>query len=218
MRKAQLVLAGVSLTSFVTGAVAGYFYAKKSLEQHYMDMANDEIKDAKDYYESQVDRPLAGERIYYNAVKLYQGSDEPDIQPVDEGARVQRVATDVIRNIFREPGGEQDEPDYSEEMATRSPDAPYIISAEEYLGNDSNYAQETVTYYLGDQVLADDRDEVIDEFEATIGLANLRFGHRSNDDNVVYVRNERLLIDFEVLRSERKYVQDVLGLDEVEVT
>jgi hypothetical protein len=207
----KLILAVVG--GFVGGFVVGYFATKHYLEQHYIDLANEEIKDAKEYYESVADErtgstaPDGRERIFYSTLKQYQG-----VAPVQTD---QTGASEVLKNIFRDP---RPEPSFAEEMEQRDPEHPYIISAPEYLGNDSNYSQETVTWYEGDGVLSDDRDEIVEDPDATIGLGNLQFGHRSDDENVVYIRNDRLLIDFEVLRHDGKFAVVVMGLDPQQVT
>jgi hypothetical protein len=42
----------------------------------------------------------------------------------------------------------------------------------------------------------------------------IRIGHRSNDPNVLYVRNHVLGTDFEVCRSTGSYKREVAGLDD----
>lgn len=208
----KLILAVVG--GFTGGLVVGYFATKYYLEQHYMDLANEEIKDAKEYYESVADEKVAGgvpddgrERIFYSTLQKYQGA-----APVRTD---QTEAAEVLKNIFRDPRPQRT---FDEEVAERDPEHPYIIAVTEHLSNDSNYSQETVTWYEGDGVLADDRDEIVDDPDATIGLGNLQFGHRSDDENVVYIRNDRLLIDFEVLRHDGKFSVVVMGLDPEQVT
>lgn len=201
----KLILAVVG--GFVGGLVVGYFTTKHILEQSYIDLANEEIKDAKEYYESVADErtssaPDGRERIFYSTLRQYQGA-----APVQTD---HTEAKQVLRNIFRDP---EEVGDFSEEVSARNPEEPYIIAVTEYLSNDSNYSQETVTWYEGDGALIDDRDEPVDDPDGTVGLGNLRFGHRSNDENVVYIRNDRLLIDFEVLRHDGKYAIVVLGLN-----
>ena len=47
----------------------------------------------------------------------------------------------------------------------------------------------------------------------TVGKANLDcFGQISGDPNVLYVRNEKLRVEYEVTRDERMYKEVVTGL------
>src|SRR5690606_9493676 len=91
---------------------------------------------------------------------------------------------------------------WDEELERREnePDKPYVITLEEYMAGEKNYTQTALTYFDGDDVLADERDSIIEDIEATVGRENmLRFGHASNDRNLVYIRNDRIELDFEVV-------------------
>lgn len=97
------------------------------------------------------------------------------------------------------------------------PDNPYVISVEEFMGNDSGYDQITISYYEEDDTLCDEREQPIPDVEGTVGSGNLqRFGVGSDDVNIVYVRNERLRTDFEICRESGSFVQKVLGISENE--
>jgi hypothetical protein len=102
---------------------------------------------------------------------------------------------------------------YDEELATRSELEPYIIHHDEYFQGEKEYQQNTLTYYAEDGVLCDERDSPIHDSEAIVGDANLmRFGHGSKDNNILYVRNDRLELDLEVVRSNGSYTREVLGI------
>lgn len=211
MRKIT-TLSACALTgvAFIAGGLVGYQVAKRNLEQHYIDLANEEIKEAKEYYEKEVDKKTPSaeasdgrERIFYHTLREYQGT-KPVQTPHAE-------AKQVLKSIFRNPPPEND-PDFDAEVEARDPNHPYIIAVTEFLSNDSNYSQETLTWYMRDSMLIDDQDEPVEDPEGVIGLGNLQFGHRSDQENAVYIRNDRLLIDFEVVRHEGSYAQVVLGL------
>jgi hypothetical protein len=52
----------------------------------------------------------------------------------------------------------------------------------------------------------------IPDVNATVGDGNLdRFGHRSKDPRVVYIRNEKLGIEYEVCKSDGSYAEEVGG-------
>jgi hypothetical protein len=78
--------------------------------------------------------------------------------------------------------------------------------------NEPDHIQHTLTYFEGDDVLTDEEDQPINETDDTVGNANLlKFGHGSKDNNIVYVRNEKLDLDFEITRSKGSYIKEVLG-------
>jgi len=112
---------------------------------------------------------------------------------------------------------EADDWDFDVEMLKRTdPTVPYIIEHDEFFENESGYDQTSLAYFSADGVLTDSADEVIRDSDATVGDDNLtRFGHGSRDENIVYVRNDKLETDFEIAYSAGSYTHEVLGLDHV---
>jgi hypothetical protein len=79
--------------------------------------------------------------------------------------------------------------------------SPYIISPDDF--NESNYESKTLFYYT-DKVLADDDFNIIHDVVREIGPDALTsFG--LYEDDAVYVRNDVLEIDYEILKDERAY-------------
>jgi len=69
--------------------------------------------------------------------------------------------------------------------------------------NESNYETKTLFYYA-DKVLADDDYQILDDVKGNIGDDALtQFGVYADD--AVYVRNDILGIDYEILLDEREY-------------
>lgn len=119
------------------------------------------------------------------------------------------------QNVFEEHGDEEPPPewDWHEERKGRSPDIPYVIHYDER-DEMEHYDDMTLTYYDADDVMCNDRDEVIplDQRNLMIGEANLnRFGHGSNSPEIVYVRNDKLEMLFEVIKSPNSYAEEVHG-------
>jgi hypothetical protein len=122
----------------------------------------------------------------------------------------QPVTPPEHRDLYKELLSERSlDPDFSQDAVHD----PRVISVNEYFNDMPRYEKVTVTWYEGDSVLTDQDDAVVEEFVVAIGEGNLLFGHDSGDPNVVYVRNDRLSTDYEVVRSEGSYRVDVLGLD-----
>lgn len=94
---------------------------------------------------------------------------------------------------------------------------PYIIPVDEFMANDNDFDNVTVTYYTGDNTFVDEADRVLDSVFETLGHFDPNsFGQESGDPNVVYVRNEMKELDIEVIKDFRAYGRDILGLQEVE--
>lgn len=80
---------------------------------------------------------------------------------------------------------------------------PYIITEDEYIN--SEYDQKGL-YYFADGVLSDDEYNIIPNVEEITGNANLmKFGEDGNDPYVIYIRNDKYKIDYEVMMQEQDY-------------
>ena len=84
------------------------------------------------------------------------------------------------------------------------PKDPYVISADEF-GFFEDYEEITLTYYA-DDILADDQDRIIEDKESIIGrdaLSRLT----NTDDETVYVRNEKLKVDYEICYDYKRFAE-----------
>lgn len=120
------------------------------------------------------------------------------------------------RKIEEEPENPDDyyiKDEVEEELETSNPfpgervETPYIIGPDEYHEEGSGvFDKETITYYAGNDVLVTDTDEVL-EINDTIGRESLEhIGEYESD--TVYVRNERLGMEFEVVCVDGAYEPD----------
>lgn len=85
---------------------------------------------------------------------------------------------------------------------------PYVVSADEALNNEAEYAESTLTYYVGDAILTGENEEPLDDKSKLLLVGtNLpdTFGQLSGDENVVYIRNDRIRMYLEVVRNEGTY-------------
>jgi hypothetical protein len=111
---------------------------------------------------------------------------------------------------------DEDEDDEDDEMLEEA-DAfvehrsdPYVIRQDEFMANESEFDQTSYTYYSVDGFIADQRDEIIEP--SVVGVQNLDlFGHLSDDENIVCVRNEKLRMEIEIVRHLGSYREVVLG-------
>jgi len=118
---------------------------------------------------------------------------------------------EVVINIFKNDDGW----DYEQELNNRSNEEPYILHVDEYIGEEMGFKQETLTYYEGDDIMADIIDTPVYNWPAVTGP--LKWGHGSKDQNVVYVRNEKLRKEYEILRHSGSFETEVIGLEETEL-
>jgi hypothetical protein len=123
----------------------------------------------------------------------------------------------VVRNVF-EDNREKTVPhewDLHSELRRRTPDRPYVIHYDERHDMEG-YSDVSYTYYAADDVLCNEKDEVIDpaERDDLIGEANLeRFGHGNPDPMIVFIRNDNLEILYEIIKSPNSFAEEVHGFN-----
>jgi len=218
----------------LVGAAGAYLLAKKQLESYYSDVAQRDIDTMKEHYSvtrkegiySTPDQAVAArhgeayvktvENLGYSKLPTHTTlGDAPESEEDDLSEEDSVVAV----NVFDDVNGLNEE-----EVETRDPDHPYVLDIDEFMEQDivvdgKIYNKSTVTYFDGDNTLIDEREEVIPDIERTVGIDNMtRFGHKSKDKSVVYVRNERLETDFEVLLDQTSYTETVLGFHDAKVS
>ena len=81
-------------------------------------------------------------------------------------------------------------------------DKPYVISPDDFDEMD-DYETETLMYYE-DDVLTDDGGNIITDVEKLIGKDSLSHFGEYEDDSV-FVRNDKLKTDYEILADGRNY-------------
>jgi hypothetical protein len=206
----------IAFGAVAVGAVGGYLFAKDHLGREFDERLEREIDQAKEFYRktakveefSSPERTLETLRPEFvaaaQALTQYSGR-------FDE-SKVEVPSVKTTRNIF-----ESVKPDVEWELMVRNrtEEAPYVLTQAEYMEGELEFQQITLTYFEGDNVLVDERDDVVegDDADMLMGLNNLQhFGLQSEDENVVYVRNHEKELDLQVNRDKRKYSEHVLGL------
>jgi hypothetical protein len=189
LSKREYYIAAIGyFVGFTAGAFAGYYDAKQRAKREYEALAKKDLEDAI---------------IYEERIKVRQESSEVILPRVS--TRVTNEERDKM--IEKELSEEPEEPPVDT-------DYPYVIPYETVFHElDDGYEDVTLTWYEEDGVLIDSRDEAIPDVEGIVGEANLqKFGHGSRDPNIVYIRNEELQTDFEIVRDSGSYVEKVLGV------
>lgn len=90
---------------------------------------------------------------------------------------------------------------------------PYVISDEDYLENEDEWEQTSLIYFAEDDTLVDDTEITVEDPEGVVGEINLkRFGWKSGDVKIVYVKQPEYRNMFEIIYSDGSYAKEVLGL------
>lgn len=208
---------------FLAGGLGlGYYIAKQTLEKEYADLAMQEIADAKKYYAGLAEKAQAvlKENVAADVVPVVElPKKREELRPafagISSAQAVEEVkaAANALKNYQGLSMGDKKAVDIVHEDEKRP---TYVISAEEFMNNDNEWEQSTLTYYVGDDVLEGQDANVVDEIDVSVTRECLsKFGYDSGDPNVVYVRNEDLELEFEVCRNMGKYSVLVQGKPDV---
>ncbi len=216
--KQSLIFGGVAaIVSGVIGGAAGYFVAKRRLTAEFEARITKEIEETKRFYSTI--HKTKPEYATPEAAAAALGADE--VVLVESATALITPATEAMVSYSGVPPQSRDmnvfvrdeaEVPSAEELRARTEEAPYVITKMEYEANETEYTQTELSWYEGDKILADERDQTVDDVDMTIGLNNLeKFGHRSKDPRVVYIRNDAMELDFCVLKIDGKYGELVAG-------
>jgi hypothetical protein len=212
---ARMTLRQEILAAFGCGAVVGGIVTAAVLDRQlrlkYNQIADDEIEHMKDFYREK-------EAELLDEQKRIASQPKPDLE------RITTNLKEKAKSELQEREAEEEEErnafvdlppwNYDKELASRNGDVPFIMHLEEYQQSECSH-QVTITYFEGDDVLVDESDEVISKKDEVVGMENLnKFGYGSNDPNVVYVRNPKLDVEYEILRHQGHYAKEILGLEE----
>lgn len=223
MNRNTLQLLGVSISSMLIGGGIGYIVAEKRLAAAFDERLLKETEEMREFY-------TVHRKKYPTATEAAKDLiPEALLDPKDPEVEEQRVAYHKIVKKEYTEGDEQsngteiillDEVVHSNVFESPPREEPknteiYVISVDEYMQNEAGFEQATLTYYTKDNVLGDSRDEAIEDVDRIAGMEfHEKFGFESGDPNTVHVRNMRLAMDFEIVRSEGSFAHEVMGLDD----
>jgi len=180
----------MSLGIFGLGAVAGTFAGWTVAKSRYQREKEEEIASAREAF-----RAMLEER-------------KKDVRTLAQNKpALKEYAKTVVKagyaKHFDPPAQKPEEETVPMEEAMKNHgETPYIITPEEF-GSQYDYDPVSLTYYA-DGVLTDDNNEEVDDISdiVPVDFAD-HFGEYEDDS--VYVRNDRLCHDYEILRDERTY-------------
>lgn len=179
----------VNFTMFILGAAIGSVVTWKYIEHKYEQIAQDEINSVKEVF---LKRETYISLDEDSQSKAEHAKDKPSVVEYAARLREQGYTTNYSN-------GEKNEKEESKPMAD---DKPYVISPEEF-GDQEDYDGISLTYYA-DKHLADDNDELVEDVDNVVGLDSLNCFGEYEDDSV-FVRNDWLKCDYEILFDQRKY-------------
>ena len=173
---------------FAMGAGLGSIVTYKLLKDEYEQIAQEEIDSVMDTF------------------KRYNPANEPEEMSDEEYERLNYKRKKGEYTAYDKIG----RPAEADEIETLP---AYVISVVDYNENNLHYEKSSLTYYDVDDTLVDENEEPITDPDYVVGLDALtRFGDGSDDDDIVYIRNEKLAVDYEIVRVDKSYQETILGI------
>lgn len=214
---------------FAIGTAVGSAVTYKIVTTKYEKIVQDEIESVKRHYGKE-DVNINNEDVSEESEEETENYSDDEAEEYEEISEeeFEQTRTDY-RNLVKDCGYSNDvydeyEPDDTEdtlakyrralrewELKQQQPKKevvelgikkPYVIPPEEFDEID-DYSAETLMYY-SDGVLTDDWYNPIEDVEGMVGEDSLKTFGRYEEDSV-YVRNETLKTDFEILADVRTY-------------
>lgn len=201
---------------FVLGAVGGGVATSIILKNKYELIIKEEIDSIRATYK----RAIASDN-YEKIVDDQEAaaSDRGKRSTVINRDKYKRIAEKygpgpIVENIDQDDEEEQEQYRKGERESSQTHyNGAYIIDTEQFSEEMPNFDKLTISFYVEDDVLVDENDEIIDDVVGIVGEQALTsFGMGSDDPDVVYVRNENLSIDYEVICIHASYSETVLGI------
>lgn len=203
----------INVIMFAAGAAIGSAVTWKIVKDRYEKIVQEEIKSVKEVFsdrfnssneetsseesddEMSEEDPVSDYRkICWDDLEDLDPSEleEEEYQADYAGAVVSKY--EDIANIYKEGGADN--------MLTSEPREPYVIEPIEF-GELDGYKTFELTYYE-DGILEDEDYDIVKNPEEILGPDALgSFGEYEDDS--VFVRNERLRADFQILKDYRTY-------------
>jgi hypothetical protein len=209
------LLGGVGVAGFAAGGLLGYLYARNKLQRQL----DAEVAEVREHFAERLAevKRVRSERAAASVVRPRVAAERTE----GDGSE---AADHELGAVPGEPLSDEEEGCSDEaleettgdgpEPESRDPERPYVISEEEFSEEYLTHDKLSVTYYSGDGVLVDDAEDPIRDIRGTTGEAALKLISTAEGDRkptVVYVRNEKKGIDFEVVANYGSYLEEVLN-------
>lgn len=198
----------INIIIFTVGAAIGSAVTWKIVKDKYEKIVQEEIKSVKEVFSDRFnssneeasseesDEEMSEEDPVSDYRKICW-DDLEDLDPSEleeEEYQADLIEYEDIANIYKEGGADN--------MPTSEPREPYVIEPIEF-GELDGYKTFELTYYE-DGILEDEDYDIVKNPEEILGPDALgSFGEYEDDS--VFVRNERLRADFQILKDYRTY-------------
>ena len=187
---------------FAIGAAIGSLVAWKLTKTKYEKIMIEEEQSLREYYnkKTKVYEDSANTLHDYYNDRLKEIDEKEKKMEEDKKTEESKIVNDLrerYAEVLKDHKYSIDEPCYE-----GGQDRPYVVTPEEF-GNADEYDIISLNYYA-DGIVSDDWGDKIEDLEATIG-EDFASHYGEYEEDAVYIRNDRLKVEYEVLKSLSKY-------------
>ena len=176
---------------FVAGAGVGTAISWHFFKNKYKRIVDEEIASVKEVFERRHNIEVVS-------------TDEIEADSVEENEKEDSEIKTEYKNLANNYNTITDEINNEEKGGNNMGEGPYVIKPEEF--DTIGYDVVSLTYYA-DKVLVDEDDNPIEDIDYLVGEDSLdHFGEYEDDS--VFVRNDDLKTDFEILLDEASYYDE----------
>lgn len=214
---------------FVSGVAIGSGITWIALKKKYEDLAEKEIAEARNYYQNKVKSIYKGEPEKHKKVDQKPTELIRERSTIDYSAdKKNKTVVDYTKYYDKKPDpaemeypveGDSNEEEHlnyrdgkrdSEEAAALH--GIIAISPEEFAVGFTNHEKITLFYWMDDDTLSTEEEELIDDPARVVGdcLETTGFKYSDSDVDVIYVRNFDLGCDYEVQRFPSSYAEQIM--------
>lgn len=194
------------LCIFGAGVIAGAFVAARAVKEKYQQEAEEEIAEMREYYRELTKNAKTPDedKMLEEDEKRKEEKEENtknDFKPIEELEEAKEIIKDKGYINYTHYNDTDIKENKREEQVDEN--EIYIIDPEEYGGENGEYDTATLTYFK-DGVLTDEVDEIV-AYNIIGGEENLQPFKDYPDCNAVYVRDDNIMVDYEILRDPYQY-------------
>lgn len=186
----------MNLAMFLSGVTVGAAGAWLYLKKHYERLAQEEIDSVKAVFTERksnlTENNTCKEQEHQHMADIAKL--KPDL--VDYAAKLQTMGYTNYTEHSKKASKE-------EKKGMPMEDKPHVISPDEY-GEREDYTQISLIYYAGDEVLTDEEDEPVSDLDDIVG-ADFADHFGEYEDDSVFIRNDRMKCDYEILKDHRSF-------------
>lgn len=206
----------INVLMFATGAAVGSVVTWKLVQTKYKKLADEEIQSVKEVYSKQSTTSEESEGV--EEIKSNEHPIETPKIKIADKPDIMEYAAKLKKEGYMDYSN-QAKPEKKEEKFTRDMDdlaydeEPFVIAPEHFDEYD-DFETVSLTYWA-DGFLTDEDDNLIEDIDGTVGLDyDEHFGEFEDDS--VFIRNERLKTDFEILAVEGNYKDTIRSAKNME--